>query len=135
MNNPHLNPPRDVAYFVFNDGAVLATGPWPHDDPRQNKFDDHGRWIGRDLSPGENPCRVITNTTESQLTGRQIVGLFDRYNNRDYGSGEPGFAVYSVDDNEYWLIDDAVRTPQGEPPARDPHSSPGPQTLLTPNDY
>lgn len=131
--------------YLFDDGSTLMSGPHPHyrEAPQHDHYDEHGRWIGRDLAADESPCRLITRSVAVCLSGAEICDYFRRYRLSDYGDGEPGFAVYSLpaDDNRpahvdtVWLVDDAVRTPEGEPAARNPHLSPGPQTLLLPADY
>lgn len=136
---------NENSVYLFDDGMTLMSGPHPHyrNKPDHNHFDEHGRWIGRDLQHHETPCRLITATIPAYLTGTHICEYFRRYRTSDYGDGEPGFAVYALpddlehrpSDDQVWLIDDAVRTPEGEPPARNVHMSPGPQTLLFPSDY
>jgi hypothetical protein len=136
--------------YLFDDGFVLPTGLHPFDDlgdntpeeffVRHRKFNSYGAWIGDDLGPDDTPYRAVTAGVVSQLTGQQIVSLFKQYKNADYGTGEAGFAAYNVLDNEgnhidVWLIDDASRSPEGEPPARNPQLSPGPQTMLLPEEY
>lgn len=131
--------------FVFEDNSTLSTGPHPfYGDSafrkRHNIYDKHGRWIGDDLRSTEDPHRVITSGVEHALYGESIINCYRKYQLGDYGRGEAGFASYLVWDKEgdpitVWLIDDAVRSPEGEPPARDANTSPGPQTLLLPEEY
>lgn len=136
----------DATPHLFPDGEEVPTGKHPFltsdtaFKERHAKYDEYGRWIGDDLLPDEDPARLITFTVCDKMTGRQIRDLFHRYEHADYGKGEAGFAVYSVrldsgDNADAWIIDDAVRTPEGEAPARNPQLSPGPQTLLFPEDY
>jgi hypothetical protein len=137
----------ETAYYEFTDGTRLTSGPHPFYHPEYSQdpaeFDQHGRWIGLDTT---NPCRLITSNVARVLAGEQIAELFKMFQHYNYGTGEAGFASYLVPvtkslqpfygkDVKVWLIDDAVRSPEGEPPARDPHLSPGPQTLLFPEEY
>lgn len=143
-----LFPPENGEPHIFNDATSLPTGkhPFATDDlafrKRHNQFDKWGRWVGDDLDADEDPCRCITRTVADRLQGQEIIDLFIRYERGDYGTGEAGFAVYTLPyDNPYggaqeaWIIDDAVRSPEGEPPARPANLSPGPQTLMFPEDY
>lgn len=124
--------------IVFTDGTQLPTGPHPffgYNKELHNNWDAFGRWIGHDLTSQEEPYRSISSGVSHTLTGKQITDTYVKYRTQDYGTGEAGFAVYQVDGHEVWLIDDAVRTPEGEQPARDPLTSPGPQTMLLPHEY
>jgi hypothetical protein len=124
-------------YKVNGVTFTVFCGPSPF-DPRtgaiadgHDVFDADGNWVGADSFLA---YRRITSSAAVSLTAR-CKTLFDRYAAGDYGAGEAGFAEYTVDGDTFWIIDDAVRTPQGMPPRRDPNTSPGPQTLLTPRDY
>jgi hypothetical protein len=126
---------------VGDETAEIPTAGTPFDmeAPDYAIFGPHGRWIGPDKPA---PYRVITNGALFELGPVACAELFRRYDAGDYGEecGEVGFAVYEVGRGEagnqrVYLIDDAVRTPEGEPPARDPKTSPGPQTLLLPEEY
>jgi hypothetical protein len=129
------------AFYLFEDSSTMASGPHPfyRENKRHYVYDKTGRWIGDDLKANETPCRLVTVAADNLLSGREIIGVFRRYATADYGGGEAGFATYEIprpdDPITVWLIDDAVRTPEGEPPARDPKTSPGPLTLLLPSDY
>lgn len=141
-----MNPKRPGVY-IFDDDTTLPTGVHPfygnsETKKRHNVYDKHGRWIGDDLRSNELPHRVVTSGARAALKGAEILDLFRRYELGDYDMGEAGFAVYGLPyDNptggqaHAWIIDDAVRTPEGEPPARNPFLSPGPQTLLLPSEY
>jgi hypothetical protein len=117
----------------------LASGAAPFDLYTGRVFDEHqvfhpqGEfWIGADRPV---PNRRLTNSALEALTPEQITDVFVRYSNGDYGSGEAGFAVYELGEVKVYLVDDATRTLEGEPPGRDPATSPGPQTLMLPSDY
>jgi hypothetical protein len=125
---------ENTALFVCRDGvAAVRTGEAPEqENPGDDEFDRCGRWIGRDQAA---PFRLIT-VGAACYPARHVEGCFARYDCGDFGSGEAGFAVYHLSRYEpLWLIDDAVRSPEGEPPCRDPATSPGPQTLMTPSEY
>jgi len=131
--------------YLFDDESTLHTGPHPFYGDREfvkrhNRYDKHGRWVGDDLRGNEDPHRVITDRVKSELHGESIVNCFRKYQLSEYGRGEAGFATYLVWNKEgepvtVWLIDDAARSPEGEPPARPAETSPGPQTLLFPEEY
>lgn len=129
---------ESACFLVFEDGTVIISGPNPFELvggdllPKQQVWNENGDWIGAD---SEIPFRCVTTAAEDALGGRNCLELFDRYETGDYGTGDPGFAVYRIGEQTVWVIDDAVRTPDGFPPARDPSLSPGPQTLLLPEDY
>lgn len=129
---------RRLGYAELDEEVYLPSGPIPFDaesgGPNQENqvYDDVGRWIGLDQPA---PARVITTMAAKAVPAREINHIFARYLRGDYGRGEAGFAIYQARSKELWLIDDAVRTPEGESPARDPGSSPGPQTLLLPDEY
>lgn len=126
-----------VALIPCSDGyarVLSSTMPPPMDGPEllPEHFDSHGRWVGPDWPA---PYRRVTPGAAAQ--GRGLVeSAFARYRAGDYGEGEVGFAVYETADGEHlYLVDDAVRSPEGEPPAREPATSPGPQTLLLSSEY
>jgi hypothetical protein len=132
-------------YRLLSGEFKLASSEEPFDTAHmqptlgQDKFDQHGRWIGEDRPI---PHRRFTTSVGHTIPAKTIRDLFYRYDNGDYGTdeGEVGFAVYHEDTNAHtsetlYLVDDAVRTPEGEPPARDPRTSPGPQTLMLSSDY
>jgi len=117
----------------------LLSGPPPFDLETGRLFEDHGvfsesgAWIGADRPV---PHRRITNGVLEALSGAEIESIFERYQNGDYGEGECGFAVYeSRAGHQLFLIDDATRSLEGEPPLRDPDTSPGPQTLMLSREY
>ena len=115
--------------------------PFPGGVPteRHNIYDG-ARWIGDNLQRNESPYRLIGDRALDTVGAKECANLFKRYTLGDYGKGEAGFAAYEVTDEsgdptQVWIIDDAVRSPEGEPPARDPQTSPGPQTMLLPEEY
>lgn len=117
----------------------LLSGPCPFDLETGRVFEDHdvhneqGAWIGADRPV---PHRRLTNGVLANLSGAEIKSLFDRYAEGDYGEGECGFAVYESRAGErLYLIDDATRSPEGEPALRDPKTTPGPQTLMLSEEY
>jgi hypothetical protein len=69
------------------------------------------------------------------LSAEQIAGLFARYSSEDWGSGECGFASYSLNGETVWLIDDSTRSLEGFPPAMEPGAALGPQTLILSSEY
>jgi len=116
--------------------AVIPAGPHPPyasdgSDPPDDHFDADGRWIGPNW---DTPYRVVTPGAAA-LGAAALETLYTRYDAGDYGNGEVGFAAYEWAGQQVWIIDDATRSPEGEPPARDPSTSPGPQTLLLPDEY
>ena len=157
--NHELTTPVDVrrdegGTIHFEDKAQVQTGPHPFyskNKKRHNLYDQYGRWIGDDLAFDEEPYRTVSDGIILLLSGIVISDIFRRYSLQDYGSGEAGFASYQIPCDTsiepccvnadtpkghiVWLIDDAVRTPEGEPPAREPTHSPGPQHLLLPHEY
>ena len=117
----------------------LLSGPPPFDLQTGRIFEDHevynesGAWIGADRPV---PHRRLTNGALAALSGAEIQSLFERYREGDYGEGECGFAVYeSLRGERLYLVDEATRSLEGEPPLRDPRTSPGPQTLLLASEY
>lgn len=127
------------ATWEFGDGqrATFATCPAPLTGTRpvrgHDVFDEHGNWLGADAPA---PHLRFTEAARRQLDAAEAKALMDAYASGDYGSGEAGFAVYPLSDGQFvWLIDDAVRSPEGEPPLREASTSPGPLTVLTPDDY
>lgn len=123
--------------------AELRSSPLPYDLETGRIFDDHdvfndaGAWIGADRPV---PHRRMTNGALAGLGPEMVKSLFDRYAAGDYGhpedGGEVGFALYRVGGGETaYLIDDATRSLEGEPPLRDPETSPGPQTVLLSHEY
>lgn len=124
--------------IIFPDGHSLATNdhPFPNGMPvaKHNVYDKHGNYIGADREPGDAPCRIVTRGAGA-IGGKNVCELFGRYDLGDYGEGEAGFAVYKHEGETLYLIDDAVRSPEGEPPTRDPSTSHGPQTLLKASEY
>jgi hypothetical protein len=119
---------REVAVIPAATQPPYAAGG---SEPPDDHFDRHGRWIGPDW---ERPYRVVTPGAAA-LGAAALETLYIRYDAADYGAGEVGFAAYVWEGQQVWLIDDATRSPEGEPPARDPRTSPGPQTLLLPDEY
>lgn len=120
----------------------LRSGALPFDLETGRIFEDHevftpsGAWIGADRPV---PHRRMTNGALTEL-GPEVVGqLFERYENGDFGDpedgGEIGFAFYRVNGHAVYLVDEATRSLEGEPPLRDPKTSPGPQTVLLSSEY
>jgi hypothetical protein len=128
--------PSLYALLRCTDGFALvrssATPPrMSHGNDGDDSYDRHGRWVGPNSAA---PFRLITPGVAA--LGRVAVEVaFRLYDEGNYGTGEPGFATYQLAGASVWLVDEAVRTPQGEPPARDVSTSPGPQTLLLPSEY
>ena len=136
------------ATWEFADGGEVTfksiTAPLNGPEPAagHDVFTDDGAWIGADSS---HPHLRFTPTAAAALSARQAERVIAAYEGGDYGEGEAGFAVYKFPSDEggglvreqvsVWLIDDAVRSPEGDPPLRDPVTSPGPLTVLTPEDY
>lgn len=99
--------------------------------PGHNKFDEWGNWIGADTP---HPHIRFTEGACATLQAAQAVAIVRLYRAGEYGTGEAGFAIYGEGDSRVWVVDDAVRSPEGQPPTRDPKTSPGPLTVLLPEE-
>lgn len=128
-----------IAYWRFADDVEqsFATTPAPIVNmeaiPGQAVFDARGNWIGGDVG---HPHLRFAHGAIAVLTAGDAQRLVNAYASADYGKGEAGFASYELANGErIWIVDDAVRTPEGEPPLREPATSPGPLTVMTPSDY
>lgn len=124
-------------YLPEGSGAplTLISSPLPINRGSKSpvdEFNEQRRWIGPNRAFAHK--RMTTNAF-ARLDRIVVARLFDKYDERDYGSGEAGFAKYNLDAIDVWLIDDAVRSPKFSGPARDAETTPGPQTLMLAEEY